>query len=184
MTVPTRLRPILPPRRPLAFAAAVATGLGMLTVGLMAGDGPPGSPRAAPAVVAPAFDPHPARPIEVLGIHDGDTFRARLACEAGVSIDLDIRLHNFDAPEIADNAHGTADPVNGPKAREALVKILSDDGAAGRVWVKLTGDRTFARWVADAWIVAPDGGAHDVAAMMRAQGWDVGPGREPPHSKD
>lgn len=107
---------------------------------------------------------------------------SRLAFQCGVSVDLDIRLHDFDAPELVSNPHGKADPINGPKARDALVEML--DGAAGRLWCKLTGEQTVARWEADLFVIAPDQSIHSVAAMMRAQGWDTGPSRKPPHSKD
>jgi endonuclease YncB( thermonuclease family) len=76
----------------------------------------PGAARAA--------EPQRIGPIaaEVLGVHDGDTFRARAAIWPGISADTAVRLRGIDAPELAGKC--PAERAAAIAARQALAALL------------------------------------------------------------
>lgn len=121
----------------------------------------------------PAFDPNPPRMVTVLSVHDGDTFLARTVTVNAPGVkqttDIAVRVQGYDAPEISTNIHGKADPVNGPKARQALIDLLN----SGQVWVRYTGEFSFDRSVGQVWVVGKDGQVVAVADRMKALGFDV-----------
>lgn len=125
---------------------------------------------AAPPVIRPmpVFDLHPAHRATVVRVHDGDTALFRLDLEAGVSVETWIRLEGFNSPEL----HGPNKDL-AAKATQALTDLL----AGGEVWVKTTGDMTFARYVGRVYIRQQDGTAFDVSVRMAELGYAVEQGQ-------
>lgn len=116
----------------------------------------------------PIFDPHPAHRATVVRVHDGDTALFELDLEAGVSVETWIRLEGFNSPEL----HGPNKDL-AAKATQALKDLLD----SGEVWVKTTGDMTFARYVGRVYIKKQDGTAFDVSVKMAELGYAVEQGQ-------
>jgi len=93
---------------------------------------------------------------------DGDTVRVRLSLGLSVGVTVDLRLAGIDAPEVvgATRAAGLA-------ARAHLESLVG----GRRVYVRTYRDRrSFTRYVADLFVVGPDGTLTDVADEMVAAG--------------
>lgn len=91
----------------------------------------------------------------VVSVHDGDTFRCVPKEERS------IRIAGIDAPEIADNEHGKADPVPAAESKAALEALLR----SGRVFVEEDAD-SFGRHVGPVRVLTPGGEWIDVGARM------------------
>lgn len=103
---------------------------------------------AAPVMAASGpFELHPPHQAEVIRVHDGDTALFRVHFEAGVSTELWIRLEGLNTPEL----HGPH-----PEAGKAATNALADLLASGPIWIKLTGDMTFARYVGRVYVIIGD----------------------------
>ena len=113
---------------------------------------------AAPVMAGPPgpFDPHPPHQADVIRVHDGDTALFRVHFEAGVSTELWIRLEGLNTPEL----HGPH-PEQAAEAKQALSNLLSH----GNIWIKLTGDMTFARYVGRVFVIDGDQ-AHDLSEAL------------------
>jgi hypothetical protein len=79
------------------------------------------------------------RVAEVLAVHDGDTYRLRLDLGFGAQMVVTVRLHRWNAPELA--------TPDGPKARDAALGFLKT--AQAIVVQSYKDDRSFERWVCD-----------------------------------
>lgn len=79
----------------------------------------------------------------VTRVVDGDTYITLIDLGFRVSIEISLRLHGVDCPEM---------PTEAGKAATQFVRdLLLNSG--GRVLVQTYKDqRTFARWVADVWV--------------------------------
>ncbi|CAB4130792.1 hypothetical protein UFOVP124_32 [uncultured Caudovirales phage] len=88
--------------------------------------------------VGAAFDPHPAHMAALIRVHDGDTALFQVHFEAGICADLWVRLEGLNTPEL----HGP-NPERAKEAQAAFKALLE----TGPIWIKLTGDMTFARHV-------------------------------------
>lgn len=120
------------------------------------------------------IDANPPLPCEVLHVHDGDTATVRAYLLAGpyrISAEIAVRFTGYDAPEIATNPHGKKDPVAGPAARDELARFLG----SGQLYVRFTGELSFARALGAGAVVGPDLVERPVADHMRAAGFDVSP---------
>lgn len=133
------------------------------------------APRGAQPPPIPKFDPNPPRLATVVTVHDGDSAWLRFATlnAPGVkqTTDIAVRFWGYDAQELTTNVNGPADPVDGPKARDALIKLLG----SGKVWVRFTGESSFDRSVAEVWVVPADGVPIAVADRMKELGFDRTP---------
>jgi endonuclease YncB( thermonuclease family) len=106
------------------------------------------SPASRMAVTSvPAFAQPPAlrgvHPAQVLRIHDGDTFEARVHLWPGLDVTTRVRLRGIDAPEMRARCAEERDKAEA--ARDALRAILAQgEVGIGRVTLDKYGGRVLA----------------------------------------
>ena len=159
-----RLRLLSGPWRgtgPLLAAVTFVLGLGIgATIGPVTASRGTHEPNPPPVASEPSTL-RLAHPVEVLRVHDGDTFEARVHLWPGLAITTRVRLRGIDAPELksrCEEERGRAET-----ARDALRRILAQ-GDVGIARVAL--DKYGGRVVADASTRATP----DVAAALLDDG--------------
>ncbi len=96
---------------------------------------------------------------------DGDTAVFSVDLGFGVAVEVPARLVGYNAAE----THGP-NPEKAAAAREYLADLLKDGWC---YLATLRDSRSFARYLAAAYVEGPDGGLSDVAELMRDAGFDV-----------
>jgi endonuclease YncB( thermonuclease family) len=84
----------------------------------------------------------------VLNVHDGDTFHAMVRLDFFVRAEIDVRLHNYSAPELnqvgGDIAKGLLESrIGGQEV------VLNSVYQAFPTAIQEEGNRSFTRWVCD-----------------------------------
>lgn len=107
----------------VCFAAGVSAGAWLS----------PADGRAVAAPPPPPVELRSGHPAEVLRVHDGDTFEARVRIWPGMDVTTKVRLRGIDAPEM----RGKCESERGKAlaARDLLARILAE----GRVGIARIG---------------------------------------------
>lgn len=84
----------------------------------------PADGRAVAAAPRPPAELRSGHPAEVLRVHDGDTFEARVRIWPGMEVTTKVRLRGIDAPEM----RGKCDTERSKAlaARDALARVLAE----------------------------------------------------------
>lgn len=144
----------------------------MLALAAVGQDSPHDWPARSQAVISgasqavlswPVPSEHPVCRIVDVRIKDGDTIQTKVLFDAGVSVDLSVRL----APST-----GRFNASDHAIARQMAMERLDALLMTGPVWVQLTGERSFERWAGRVYRREGDG-VENVADRLRVEGFDV-----------
>lgn len=100
----------------VCFAAGVSAGAWL----------PPANSRSASETVVPtpSADLRSGHPAEVLRVHDGDTFEARVRIWPGMEVTTKVRLRGIDAPEMRGKCE--TERSKALAARDMLAHLLAE----------------------------------------------------------
>jgi hypothetical protein len=95
--------------------------------------------------------PNHVHKAKVLDVHDGDTFKALVRLDFFVRAEIDVRLHDYSAPELGQPDAGTAlDMLKVLVAeREVVIQSVFSERVTA---IQEEGTRSFTRWVCDVWV--------------------------------
>lgn len=111
------------PHRGSALFLAVACFAAGMTAGAWLS---PANSRGTsePVMPTPSSDLRSGHPAEVLRVHDGDTFEARVRIWPGMEVTTKVRLRGIDAPEMRGKCE--TERSKALAARDALARILAE----------------------------------------------------------
>lgn len=135
----------------LCFAAGVSAGAWLS----------PADGRAVAELPRPPVELRSGHPAEVLRVHDGDTFEARVRIWPGMEVTTKVRLRGVDAPEMRGKCE--VERSMALAARDALARLLAE----GHVGIARIGqDKYGGRVDAD----VSTAGTPDIAQALLARG--------------